>query len=153
MTPDERADAIADRFMGVCLVYGETERLHAAIAAAIREAVTEAEATAKQAIEQRDEANRQRNCAAHKAAQNWQMYLNVSRAATTYREERDNLGFARFQVLTALEPFALLADYYRDLADRRFNLEGDAPTISSSQLRAARDAYLALGGETEARSE
>ena len=47
----------------------------------------------------------------------------------------------------ALEPFARLADSYRDVADRRFNLEGDAPNISSDQLRAARDAYLALGGK------
>ena len=158
MTPEERAEAILaqpETFEFKVEDNGQwtyglnADALTSLIAHAIRDAVDEAGAATKQAIQERDEANRERNRAELQAATHWKAYLEKNGECQGYAKERDRLLIEREQARAALEPFAKLADYYRDVADRRFNLEGDVPTISSDQLRVVRDAYRALGGKIE----
>ena len=123
MTTEERAELILKPYHKDCApIWNDLER---DIAAAIRDAVAEGTKDARNAT----------------GMENWRLRAIQAEALNAiYQTKLDTM---REQARDALAPFARLADE-RDGTDEMCLIQ-----VMASELHAARDAYLALGGKIE----
>lgn len=147
MTPEERANRTVDEWLADQAIKHNGTSIRGPIAAAIRDAVTEAEHDAKEFG---------RVVAALDIGDSDQDPVD---AVEELFRHCDSWKDRAEQALAALEPFARLAARFDNVNNPWFTwrddnwLPWDAPLdrkfFTIGQLRAARDAYLALGGRLD----